>query len=193
MKEILNLFRDVSSPESDWGSFFRKIIGVAVASAVVSVGVNVYTQFTLRDKGEKPAEVVLDQSKGKRQSVRRIIETILGLDPNIKSVWVYGWPDALNLTPIMFVGDRTNPIPASVFDSRDRPALGYFLFDECAELDRPFYNLTCPINGFQDSWGVIVVSFEVEPSDSLISQIEGLTNRVGLILYTNNHHSNQID
>ena len=193
MKEILSLFRDVLSPESNWGSFIRKIIGVVVASTTVTIGLNFYSQFPLSDKGEKPAQVVLDQSKGKREAVRRIIETIIGLDTNIKSVWVYGWPDALNLTPIMFVGDRTNPIPASVFDSRERPILGYFLFDECAELDRPFHNLTCPINGFQDSWGVIVVSFHEEPSSSLISQIEGLSNRVGLILYTNNHHSDQID
>jgi hypothetical protein len=193
MKEIFDLFRDVLSPESDWGSFTRKIIGVAAAIATAAVGVTIYTQYALSDKGEKPAQVVLDRSKGKRQAVRRIIETIQRLHPLIKSVWVYGWPDAVNLIPIMFVGESHNPIPASVFDSRDAPNLGYFLLDECKGLDRPFINLTCPINGFEGVWGVIVVTFHDTPPPSVLSQIEGLANRVGLILYTNNQHSGQID
>lgn len=194
MKEILSLFRDVLSPENDWGSFFRKIIGVTIAGITAIVGFNVYlNRVDLRDKGEKPVQVILDQSKDKHKTVRKLIEMILRLDPSIKSVWVYGWPDALSLVPIMYVGESENPIPASVFDSRDANSLGHFLFGDCVELPREFPNLTCPINGFEDSWGVVVVSFRGEPDRHTISEIEGLAHRVGLILYTNSQHSGQID
>ncbi len=193
MKEILDLFRNVLSPESDWATFFRKLIGLTVAGATAVIGLNLYTQFTLRDVGEQSVEIILDSSSTKQKQVRKLIETILSLHANIKSVWIYSWPDALSLVPIMYVGDSQNPLPASVFDNRDVPALGPFLFGDCYRLDRGFDNLTCPINGFQDSWGIIVVVIDGDVGQSTLDQIEGLANRVGLTLYTNNAHWGQID
>lgn len=193
MKEILHLFRNVLSPESDWPTFIRKLIGVTVAGATAVIGLHFYTQFNLSETGEQPVEVVLDNSKSKQKQIRKLIETILRLDDSIKSVWMYSWPDALNLVPIMYVGDSKNPLPASTFVRQDAPALGPFLFGECFRLTRDFNNHTCPINGFEDSWGIVVVVIDGDISASTTSEIEGLSRRVGLTLYTNRTHQSQID
>lgn len=193
MKEFIELFRNVLSPESDWSTFLRKLVGLSIAGATAVVGLHYYTQYTLRDVGEQPVEVMLERSKTKQKRIRQLIETILKLDKSIDSVWVYSWPDALNLVPIMYVGDSTNPIPASSFTPRDAPALGPFLFGQCRELPRQYENLTCPINGLEDSWGIIVVVSNQELSPTTTSEIEGLARRVGLTIYTNRTHQSQID
>ena len=193
MGEFIRLFRNVLSPESDWGTFTRKLIGLTIAGATAVIGLHYYTQFTLRDVGEPTIEVALDRSKAKQKEIRKLIETILRLDSAINSVWVYSWPDALNLVPVMYVGDSKNPLPSSVFSSRDAGNLGHFLFGDCRRLDRRFENLTCPINGFEDSWGVIVVVLNEPIDESIASEIEGLSRRVGLTIYTNRTHQSNID
>ena len=193
MGEFIKLFRNVLSPESDWATFARKLIGLSIAGATAVIGLHYYTQFTLRDVGEPAVEVALDRSPTKQKQVRKLIETILRLHPNIESVWVYSWPDAANLVPIMYVGDSKNPLPSSVFSTRDAEHLGYFLFGECRELNRGFENLTCPINGFEDSWGVIVVVLDAPIDESTMYEIEGLSRRVGLTIYTNRTHQSNID
>ena len=192
MKEMFRLFRNVLSPESDWPTFFRKMIGLTVAGATAVIGLNVYTQITLSETGEQAVEQILDRSAEKQKQVRKLMEMILRLDKNISSVWVYSWPDALSLIPIMYVGDSQNPLPAGVFDDRDHGALGPFLFGECYSLNRAYSNHTCPINGFEDAWGVIVIVMDDGVSPSTISEIEGLANRIGLTLYTNSTHWGQI-
>ena len=193
MKEIVSLFRNVLSPESDWQTFFRKLIGVTIAGATAVIGLNIYTQVTTGEYGEQTVEVILDRSTEKQKQVRKLMEMILRLDKSIISVWVYSWPDALSLVPIMYVGDSQNPLPAAVFDDRDSGALGPFLFGDCYRLNRSFNNHTCPINGFEDAWGVIVIVIDGEVNPSTISEIEGLANRIGLTLYTNSVHGGQIN
>lgn len=193
MGEFIKLFRNVLSPESDWATFVRKLIGLSIAGATAVIGLHYYTQYTLRDVGEPTVEVALDRSPNKQKQVRRLIETILNLHPHVESVWVYSWPDALNLVPIMYVGDSKNPLPSSVFSTRDAGDLGYFLFGTCRELNRGFENLTCPINGFEDSWGVLVVVLDAPIDTNTMSEIEGLSRRVGLTIYTNRSHESNID
>jgi hypothetical protein len=93
----------------------------------------------------------------------------------------------------MYVGDSSNPLPSLVFSSRDAEHLGYFLFGECRTLDREFENLTCPINGFEDSWGIIVVTANEVLDPFTANEIEGLARRVGLSVYSNNFHGSNID
>jgi len=193
MKEFIELFRNVLSPESDWSTFLRKLVGVTIAGATAVIGFIVWNQSALRDVGEQPVEVVLDRSRTKQTQVRKLIERILKLDPSINSVWVYSWPDATNLVPIMYVGDSSNPLPSLIFSSRDAEHLGYFLFGECRTLDREFENLTCPINGFEDSWGIIVVTADEVLDPFTANEIEGLARRVGLSVYSNNSHGSNID
>ena len=191
MKEFSELFRYVLAPESDWGKFTRKIISILISASLGAYGQNAYTKYTGSGKGEQPVSVVIRNSRVKEQQVRSLLESIKRTDQTIKSVWLYSWPDALQLVPIMYVGDSVNPIPNGSFIDDDTNVMGTFLFGECAELIRDFKNTSCPINGFEDSWGVLVVNYgQTTPSERSKDIVESVANRISLLLYSNLSHTN---
>jgi len=191
MKEIFDLFRNVLAPESSWGTFTRKVLGVMLCISVGAYGWNLYNR-TKPTQGEQPVSVVISRSDSREKQVRELLNSILRSDPNIKSIWVYSWPDARQLIPVMSVGDNMNPLPGGSFVRGDEEALGTFLFGECYQLRRQSTNTTCPINGFEDSWGIIFVRYSNETPLSHVNErlgiIDAASRRVGLILYSNVSH-----
>lgn len=114
-----------------------------------------------------------------------MLESILRSDPAIQSVWLFSWPDALQLIPVMHVGDSRNPLPSGTLQRGDEYAIGAFLFGDCVEVNRHFENFSCPINGFQDSWGVLVVNYGDEDPQNPRSEefIYGVAQRIRNVLY----------
>ena len=192
MKEIFDLFRNVLAPESSWGTFTRKVLGVLLCLSVGAYGWNLYNRTKPKQGGERPVSVVISTSNSREKAVRDLLNAILRSDPNIKSIWVYSWPDARQLIPVMTIGDNTDPLPGGSFVRGDEEALGSFLFGECYSLRRQTVNTTCPISGFEDSWGIIYVRYadgtSQEHVTSRLGIIEAASRRVGLILYSNASH-----
>ena len=199
MKDLYDLLRNVFAPESDWSRFLRKVLGVCLAATLGAVGwsfifLPYHTKTT--ETGEEPVSVVIEQYPAKEKAVRRILQLIKDLDPNIRSVWLYSWPDARQLNPVMYVGDSTQPIAGGSFHPGDETAMGTFLFGRCAEVPRPIQNHTCPVNGLEDSWGVVTVSYgnaEGEIPTQTKRSVSALVYRIGLILYSNDTHSEFLD
>ena len=199
MKDLYDLLRNVFAPESDWSRFLRKVLGVCLAATLGAVGwsfifLPYHTKTT--ETGEEPVSVVIEQYPAKEKAVRRILQQIKDLDSNIRSVWLYSWPDARQLNPVMYVGDSAQPITGGSFHPGDETAMGTFLFGRCAEVPRPISNHTCPVNGLEDSWGVVTVSYgnaEGEIPAQTKRAVSALVYRIGLILYSNDTHSEFLD
>ena len=190
MEEFIKLFRNVLAPEADWPKFIRKVLGFTLCVSVGAYGWKLYDTSNI--KGEQPVQTVLARSDSRERQVRGLLESLLRADPNIKSIWVYSWPDARQIVPVMYVGNSSNPLPEGSFVRGDEEALGTFLFGDCYQLARGFSNTTCPINGFEDSWGVIVVHYGEGVSQEHIRSRAGIIDasarRTGLILYSNADH-----
>ena len=194
MEEFLKLFRYVLSPESDWSKFFRKSIGIIMSATLGAFIWNGYIDHTSRGHGERAVTEVLSESDAKENQVRDVLEEIKRSDPAIESVWLYSWPDALQLVPVMYVGNSINPMPHGSFIWQDSDALGVYLFGDCAQLARPVVNYTCPINGMEDSWGVLVVVYRngTEVSSSQQGMVAAAARRISLIIYSNNQHVTEL-
>lgn len=196
MKEFTQLFRYVLAPESDWGKFSRKIISILVSATVGAFGFGMYLQYQNPRLGEQPVSVVLSEDKEKSEVIRRSLEALMRADSDIESVWLYSWPDARQIVPVMYVGDSINPLPTGVFSPHDAPLLGIFLFGDCGGLDRNFTNISCPINGNEDSWGVLVINYGEGYEDEIPSYVsslaEGTGHRIGLLLYSNAQHISEV-
>ena len=186
MKEFLQLFRYVLAPESDWAHFARKLINLIISLSLGALAFGMYSRYTSpKQLGERPVLTVIDSSRDKKEVVRTLLESIMRSDPSIKSVWLYSWPDSLQLLPVMYVGDSFNPLPSGTLQRGDEYAIGAFLFGDCIEITRNFNNFSCPINGFQGSWGVIVVNYGDDgPKNPRSEQfIYGVAQRIRTLLY----------
>ena len=195
MKEFIQLFRNVLAPEKNWGTFARKVLGVTLCVSIGAYGWKLYNSTT-QPLSEQPVSVVLAGSSVREREVRELLESIKRADNRIVSIWLYSWPDARQILPVMYVGDSLNPLPHGSFIPADAEALGTFLFGRCYQLNRSFSNVTCPINGFEDSWGVIVVHYSEGTSQEHINyqlqHIDAAAQRIGLMLYSNMGHLNTL-
>lgn len=194
MEGLTKLFRYAFAPESDWGKFSRKVLGILISSTLGASAFGVYYNTYHKPKlGEQPISVVIRGDKDKEARLRQIVSALLSSDRNIRSVWLYSWPDAQQVIPIMQAGDSTNPMPNGSFLITDAHLMGLFLFGECGELDRRGFDThSCPINGFEDSWGVLVVTYhdnsDAESRAITNAKAKAAAHRIGLILYSNSLH-----
>ena len=199
MQGLYDLLRNVFAPESDWSRFLRKVLGVCLAATLGAAGWSFIflPHYTETEDWEQPVSVVIERDPDKGKAVSRILQLIMDLDPNIRGVWLYSWPDARQLNPVMYVGESVSPITGESFQPGDEAAMGTFLFGRCAEVPRAYANVTCPINGLEDSWGVVTVSYGRNPEGEIPTQtrraVSALVYRIGLILYSNDFHSDFID
>lgn len=197
MEELLKLFRYAFAPESDWGKFSRKLIGIIVSASLGAFVFGIYyNRYQIPRLGERPVNVVIQSDTAKEARVRRIINALLSSDRHIESVRIYSWPDARQLVSVMNVGNPENPLPGGSFVIDDAHLLGLFLFGECGELERGFDNYTCPINGLEDSWGILVVDYgdgsNAEDHRLTNSRAAAAAHRIGLILYSNSNHLGEL-
>lgn len=191
LKGVVSLLGAVIKPESDWGRFGRKLIGILISASIGAVIWNVYFNYRISQTGERSVGEVLQLKPEKRPVVRKLLERIMASDGNIRSVWLYSWPDATNLSPVMYVGDAVNPLPFGTFRPGDEHAVGSLVLGICSEIDRPLDNYSCPVSGFEDAWGIVVVRYsdDYSPTESQQRGIEAIAKKMGIILYSNRNHN----
>lgn len=160
MKLILELVEDLLNPGRDWGEFSRRMISIIVLSLVTFVGVDVYWNLKERSDPWVPVIELMETKPDKAEQVKRLMEKMLYLHSEIRSVWLYSWPDAANLDVVHQVGDPSNPIPTGHFWASDAHDVGKLGLDICTELRRNQHNTACAIIGNGDSWGLLVVVWD---------------------------------
>lgn len=192
LKSLADLIKVIVKPESDWSKFFQKIMLTLVAGGLGATIWNAYVSYQLQSSGETGVGTVIQRHPERGAEVRELIKAIKDSNRNILSVWVYSWPDARQLIPIMYVGDSYNPVPLGTFLPGDEHAVGAFVLGLCDDLERPFNNYSCPIAGFEDAWGVIVVryseGYEITELDR--KGVKAISLRAGVILYSTDHTFN---
>ena len=192
LQALAELLRAIVKPESDWGKFSRKIIGLLVSASIGATIWNVYFNYQLnRNAAEVSVGEVIERDPNKETVIRELLERIKGSNREIESVWLYSWPDARNLIPIMYVGDSLNPLPLGAFREGDEYPVGAFVLGSCTEIQRRVNNYSCPINGFEDAWGVLVVRYAdgYKPTEWDRRDILATARRMGIILYSNDTHN----
>lgn len=195
LQALADLLKAIVKPESNWGQFSRKMLGLLISAAVSGVIWNVYFNYQRTHKGEQAVGEVIEQNPNKKKIIRELLERIKSSNREIESVWLYSWPDARNLSPVMYVGDSLNPVPLGSFREGDEHAVGTFVLDGCAQIDRRVQNYSCSVTGFQNAWGVVVVTYPegYVITDNDINDIKATARRMGVVLYSNDLHNGSID
>ena len=195
LNALAEVLKAVVKPESSWGKFSRKMLGLVISAAVGASIWNVYFNYQRSILGEVSVGEVLERDPTKRKTVRELLERIKNSNRDIESVWLYSWPDARNLIPVMYVGDSMNPLPLGSFREGDELPVGTFVLNGCISIDRSIINYSCSINGFEDAWGVIVVTY---PEGYVVTEsekrdIKAAARTMGIVLYSSESHNGTID
>ena len=194
VQSLVDLLKSVFKPESDWQQFARKIIGILLSAGLGTLLWTLYLSPEV-NLGEQTVAEILSTDSDKRERVKDLLNNLEDNNDRIKSVWLYSWPDARNLVPVMYAGDSVNPLPLGVFRNSDQFPVGSYVLEQCTPLDRRFPNHTCPISGFQDAWGILVVRYvdgydvkDGEFSQEDLHRMESIADTISTILYSNDSH-----
>ncbi|WNL51076.1 hypothetical protein SCREM2_gp157 [Synechococcus phage S-CREM2] len=195
LQALADLLKAIVKPESNWGQFSRKMLGLLISAAVSGVIWNVYFNYQRTHTGEQAVGEVIEQNPNKKKIIRELLERIKSSNREIESVWLYSWPDSRNLIPVMYVGDSLSPVPLGSFREGDEHAVGTFVLDGCAQINRRVLNYSCSVTGFQNAWGVVVVTYPdgYVVTENDISDIKATARRMGVVLYSNDLHNGSID
>ena len=84
----------------------------------------------------------------------------------------------------MGVGTGPDPMPLGYLRYGDEEAIGHFVLGQCIELPRNFVNVSCPVNGLDDSWGVLIVVYDEAPPERP-NAVKIVAEKISSILYHN--------
>tara|TARA_R100001443_G_scaffold7854_1_gene17176 strand:- start:707 stop:1270 length:564 start_codon:yes stop_codon:yes gene_type:complete len=170
MKAAIETVKNIISPEQNWSKFLMKIVGLSAISAIGLIGFKAYTESKIVDDGgDKEISVLFEEDPSKKLKVEALLSGILTKNRDIKSVWLYDWPDARNIIPIAnFPRTSIDPIPTGYWMPGDEEVIGHFVLAQCTQLpNRTFISQACSIMGTEDAWGVLVVTYEQGPVDKI--------------------------
>ncbi len=162
MKEAFDTVKGVLKPEDNWSKFAMKITGLAVVAGIGFFGFNTYQNSLIveEDGYEKAISEVYEEDPDKEEEVNEILNRLTRQNRDIDTVWLYDWPDARNIVPIVGIPRNSeDPLPTGYWMSGDEQVIGNFVLAQCTKLDREFINVACPVMGATDAWGVLVVTY----------------------------------
>tara|TARA_B100001250_G_C19567622_1_gene686220 strand:+ start:229 stop:792 length:564 start_codon:yes stop_codon:yes gene_type:complete len=170
MKAAIETIKNIISPEQNWSKFLMKIVGLSAISAIGLIGFKAYTESKIVDDGAEEAITVLfEEDPEKELKVEALLNGVLSKNRDIKSVWLYDWPDARNIVPLKnYPRASSDPIPTGYWMPGDEEVIGHFVLAQCTELpNRTFISRACPVTGQTDAWGALVISYEDGPADKI--------------------------
>ena len=170
MKEAFDTVKGILSPEDNWSKFAMKITGLAVVAGIGFFGFNTYQNSLIQeeDEYEMAIEEVFEEDPEKKELVLSSLDRLTRQNRDIDTVWLYDWPDARNIVPIVGIPRNSeDPLPTGYWMSGDEQVIGNFVLGQCTKLDRDYINITCPVMGATDAWGVLVVTYRQGPTDRL--------------------------
>ena len=185
MTLLLTLIKDLLNPGRNWGEFTRKIISLLAFSSVAMVGVHEYYHWVERTDKYIPVAERIDKRPQAKEEVKRIMSDLLYRHPQIRSVWIYSWPDSANLDVVHRVGDPVDPIPTGHFWTTDVVDIGKLTLNICTELQHGFPNTACSLVGAGDTWGLLVVVWHADQPkpDGHMALVAGIAGRISHLLY----------
>ncbi len=172
MKEAFETVKGVLSPEDNWSKFAMKITGLVAVAGIGLFGYNLYKTSGCVIEEEEDYEVGIEEvfleEEEKKEEVLTILDRLTRQNRDIDSVWLYDWPDARNIVPIVGIPRNSeDPLPTGYWLKGDEQVIGNFVLSQCTKLDRTYVNVACPIMGATDAWGVLIVTYRDGPADRL--------------------------
>lgn len=184
MKELLKVIRKVFEVEHSWSAWTRKMIGVVL---VASLSINLYERYREVNPvnvRELPVAVLVANNPELGSEIRRMLMELMNRHSELKGIWVYSWADARSLVPVVDVGNQPDPLPLGYFGPSDGPQIGALVLGYCYPSNISHHNESCPINGNEDSWGVIVFLLETDELPRyLADDIRTISHQISHLLY----------
>ena len=172
MKEAFETVKGVLSPEDNWSKFAMKITGLVAVAGIALFGFNLYKTAGCVVAEEEEYDVGIEEAfledPEKEEEVNEILDRLTRQNRDIESVWLYDWPDARNIVPIVGIPRNSeDPFPNGYWMKGDEQLIGSFVLGRCSKLNREYVALSCPIMSANDAWGVLVVTYNDGPTDRL--------------------------
>ena len=157
MGELANLLSAIVNPGKDWGTFSRKVLSTLLVAAIGAYGFSRYEHINRSHWDDLPLHTAIEVGDRKNEAQRYLDHLMRAHEDKLKGVWVYSWPDARTLMPIIHSGHQRDPMPIGYFQIKEYAAVGQLVMEQCAEIERLESKLTaCPIMAANDAWGVVV-------------------------------------
>lgn len=185
--KFLDVLHDIFHPDKDWGEFTRKIASLGAAATLAVIGVDIYLDIKSYSDKFIPVSELMESKPNKAGVVRDRMDKMLRAYPQIKGIWLYSWPDAMNVELVHHAGRGEDPLPAGGFHPTESDKVGRLSMDMCTILERKEPNTACAIWAHQDAWGLVVVVWhdkENIPKGS-VSLVDSLAHRITHDLYYN--------
>lgn len=161
------------------------MISLLTISLITFVGFDLFWTFSERRDKFIPVSEMMESKNALAKEVRGVMETIHKRTSSIEGIWLYSWPDAVNLDLVHHVGQGDDPLPTGSFLEEDFEDVGKLGMDICTELNRKRTNTACTIFGAGDAWGLIIVIWKADatrPANHL-EIVDSLANRITHLLY----------
>jgi len=187
MEKIIDLIDKFISPNKTWFNFLQKIFSTLLIASISAYAYHTYQSGFVRSPwDELPLHDAIEGDR--KHEVAKYLNRLIEADPELISVWVYSWPDARTLIPVVSAGSNKDPIPLGYFRRTDTLLVGELVMEQCDCLKRPNKKLlACPIVAENDTWGVIVFEHKVdnERPKKYKSIYIALAHKVAHIIYHN--------
>ena len=186
MEEALKLLNTLFSPTNSWGNFVRKSLTTVLVASIGAYAYNRYEYATRSSWEDLPLHTAIEEGNRKEKAQEYVNDMMREYQTSINSIWVYSWPDARNLLPVIQSGHHANPLPLNYFQMQDATAIGQLALEQCAEVDRPNRSLiACPIIAANDAWGVTIFEIKegVDRPDYWRSTFGALTHKLSNFIY----------
>jgi hypothetical protein len=182
--KFLNLIEKLIVPEKTWGGFLRKTISTLLVASISVVGFTQYRDHQRSHWEELPLHTAIKANDRIEPQSRHFLETVVRTNPHVDSIWLYSWPDARNLHPVLHSGSSEDPIPLGYFLTEDYAEIGLLVMEQCTPLKRNQRLYACPIVTENDSWGVVVFILNKD-CDKLFGEMSALSHKLSNIIYQN--------
>lgn len=157
MEELAKLLSAIVSPGKDWGTFSRKILSTLLVASLGAYGFSQYRAMNESHWESLPLHVAIEKDDRRQQAQTYLDHLMRAHEDKLKGVWVYSWPDARTLMPVIHAGHQRDPMPIGYFQIKDATSVGQLVMERCAEIERLETKLTaCPIMAENDAWGVVI-------------------------------------
>lgn len=189
MDKVIDLIASMVSPGKTWGCFFRKTLSTLLVASIGAYGFNAYQRMERSHWESLPLHTAV-QEDNVSANVQKYLDRLIRADPDLKSVWLYSWPDARSLIAVAHAGHHVDPLPLGYFLLNDAGDVGELSMGQCTCLDRPGKNLlACPIMAENDAWGMILFVKEADTKQppNYHSVYVALAHKLSNIIYHNHH------
>ena len=184
MDELFKLLRSIVAPGNNWGSFSRKDLSTLMVACIGAYAVNRYEHFNRSHWEDLPLHTAITVGDRRDASQKYLDNLMRSHQGQLKGIWVYSWPDARTLIPVLHSGHYENPMPIGYFQVKDANSVGQLVMEQCAEIERLGNRLTaCPIMAENDAWGVAVFELKENKQDHWRSVYAALTHKLSHIIY----------